>query len=56
MRYSIFALLVLATILAASLTGCTGQRGGGDQSMSSSGMQSASGDNLPGRGVEDPRG
>ena len=56
MRYSIFALLILATASLIGCTGCTGGRGGTDQSMSSPGMRAASYDNAAGRGVEDPRG
>jgi hypothetical protein len=56
MRYSIFALLILATASLIGCTGCTGERGGSDQSISSPGMRSVTGDNSAGRGVEDPHG
>jgi hypothetical protein len=56
MRYSVFALLILATASLIGCTGCTGERGGSNQSMSSAGMRSAPYDNAAGRGVEDPRG
>jgi hypothetical protein len=56
MRYSVFALLILATASLIGCTGCTGERGGSNQSMSASGMRSAPYDSSPGRGVEDPRG